>query len=331
MIALYTMVYTRLQNKGQYFTATGILFCLFFAWLLLPGYGCSGSKKQTQEEAVAWVNGEHLLRKDLNKEIHRINRSYSLQPSDAETRKFEEEVLYQMIRRKLLTQEAEKHRIQLTPEKIRKAVSEQKGEISQEDFEKMLEKAGITYPEWENRIIEDRMIELLISSAINPKITIPEEELTAHHQAHQEEFHVQERVRVRQIVLSNKDEAKKVRERLTVGNEDFGLVAQEVSLSPDAEQGGEIGIFSRGEMPDEFDEICFSLQIEEISSVVKSPYGYHIFRVEERFPAGMLSFKESREIIMNKIFLEKREEYFTNYQKELWNRAEIKILLEPGQ
>lgn len=325
MIALYTMLQT-IRFQRNRLSGTTTLICL--ACFLFSGNGCSGNETETQKTAVAKVNGELILQEELDQKIHQIDKSLALQASQLDSPRFSEEVLRQMIRKKLLLQDAQEKGISLTPEQIQGIMIEQKGEISKEDLESLLQKAGIAYSEWENEVTEDRIIELLIHNVIDAKVRLTEEELAAYYQDHLEEYQVAERVRVRQVVLPKQDEARKVRERLTDGKEEFGLVAQEVSLSPDAAQGGDIGVFSKGEMPPEFDKVCFSLQIGEISNVVKSPYGYHIFRVEERLPAGTLPLEEARKTIYDKLFAVQRESLFAEYQKELWESAEITILLE---
>ncbi|MEK6777995.1 MAG: peptidyl-prolyl cis-trans isomerase [bacterium] len=321
MIALYTMLWEFSHNTRPAFFAA---LCLAGLFILCPG--CSEKKADVEEPAAAMVNGEPILKKDLEKEILRIDKTLSVRPSQDESRRFSQRFLDQMIRKRLLLQEAKKSGIELIPEQIRKAVSEQKGDISKEDFEKMLKEAGITYQEWVDRITDDRRIEMLIHRVIDPGIQITEEELTAYYQNHPEEFDLPERVKARQIVLPGQKDAEKARERLVHGGEEFGLVAHEVSLSPDAARGGDIGIFSRGQMPPDFDKACFALQVGEISPVVKTPYGYHIFLVEERLAAGKIAFKEARKDIYNKLFSEKREQAFLAYQKDLWNRSEITLL-----
>ena len=327
MIALYSMFWKIFhQKRSAFFIMAGV--ALFLGGLLALSSGCSEKKAGVPEQAAARVNGESILKKDLEREMFQVNKDFSAHPSPEDARKFSAEILRQMIRKRLLIREADKNGIDLTPEQIQQVVTEQKGDISKEDLEKILQEAGMTYQEWMNRIKDDRRIETLIHQVIDPKIRITEEELAAYYQNHPDEFTLPERVRVRQIVLPNQKDAEKARERLVHGGEDFGLVAHEVSLSPDADLGGDIGIFSRGQMPPDFDKVCFTLQVGEISPVVKTPYGYHIFRVEERLPAGKTLFKEVRKIIYSKLFSEKREQAFMVYQKDLWNRAEITLLNE---
>ena len=73
--------------------------------------------------------------------------------------------------------------------------------------------------------------------------------------------------------------------RLLRQGEDFAKVAKEHSLSPDREQGGDLGFFAKGEMPPEFDAIVFKLAPGRISDLVQSDYGFHIFLVAHRKPS----------------------------------------------
>jgi peptidyl-prolyl cis-trans isomerase C len=327
MIALYSMLSVpfTLKQKGL---NVSILIGLTGALILAFFPGCMKEEKGAGEPTVAVVQGEPITKKELEREIRRLDKSFSLETSHDEDQNLSREVLNQMIRKKLLLIEAKNMGITLTPEQASETLSEQKGEITQVDLERMLKESGIPLEQWEKMVLENRTIDLLIKQRIDPKIQITEEELIAEYQNNLEEFQEPERVKVRQIVLSNKNDALLARMRLVDGKEDFGLVAQEVSLSPDAAQGGAIGTFSKGEMPPEFDEVCFSLLIGEISYVVKSPFGYHIFLVEERLPSGILSFKEARKMIYTKLFTQQKELAFNEYQEEIWKRSEITVLLK---
>ncbi len=289
-------------------------------------FGCLDKEPPPPEPvAAAVVNGEKILREELDAELRRLDKSFAVDTTAEDADRFAQEVLRQMIRRKLLLQEAERRGATLTPEETRKIITERTGEMSREELVDVAHRAGMTYETWEQRMIEDHITEKLVHQAIDPTLQVTEDELTAYYHQHPEEFRVQERVRVRQIMVAKFAEAAQARQRLTQGQEDFGLVALEVSQSPDAADGGQIGVFEPGQMPPEFDLVCFSLEIGEISPIVKTPYGYHIFMVEERFPAGMLSFKEAWDGIYNRLLAERREDAFSRFQQELWDRAEITI------
>ncbi len=292
--------------------------------------GCLEKEPPPPEPAVAAiVNGVKILQEELEGEVRRVDRSFAVDTVGQDAERFAQEVLRQMIRRMLLLQEAERRGATVTPEETRKIITERTGEMSREQLAEIAQRAGMSYEMWEQRMIEDHITEKLVRQAIDPSLHVSEEELTTYYHEHPEEFRVKERVRVRQIMVAKFADAAQARKRLTQGQEDFGLVALEVSQSPDAADGGQIGVFEPGQMPPEFDLVCFSLEIGEISPIVKTPYGYHIFMVEERFPAGTLSFKEAWDSIYNRLLAERREEAFAKFQQELWDRAEITIPSKP--
>ena len=91
----------------------------------------------------------------------------------------------------------------------------------------------------------------------------------------------------RHILVSTEDEAKAALARVK-GGEDFAKVAGELSKDPGS-QGGDLGWFTKERMVPEFAEVAFKLEPGKISEPVKSQFGWHIIKVEEKrvkpFPA----------------------------------------------
>ena len=81
----------------------------------------------------------------------------------------------------------------------------------------------------------------------------------------------------------------------------FEDAAQKYSLSPDGQAGGDLGTFARGVMPQSFDETCFALKPGEVSRVVASPYGFHVFKVIEHHPARELTLADVRGAVEAKL------------------------------
>jgi parvulin-like peptidyl-prolyl isomerase len=105
---------------------------------------------------------------------------------------------------------------------------------------------------------EEGMIEKLIDQEAKPS-----EELHAAH-----------------ILVKTEAEAKKARERVTTGGEDFAKVAKEISIDPAAKQnGGDLEWFARGRMIPEFDRVAFAMKDGEISQPVQTQFGWHVIKV----------------------------------------------------
>ncbi|MGA3404202.1 MAG: peptidylprolyl isomerase [Candidatus Bathyarchaeia archaeon] len=79
------------------------------------------------------------------------------------------------------------------------------------------------------------------------------------------------------ILVKTEKEAQSVLERLKNG-EKFTNIASEVSLCPSKKRGGDLGTFGRGRMVREFEQAAFALQKGQISSTVKTKFGYHIVK-----------------------------------------------------
>jgi parvulin-like peptidyl-prolyl isomerase len=79
------------------------------------------------------------------------------------------------------------------------------------------------------------------------------------------------------ILVKTEQEAKAILERLGKG-EKFSNIAHEVSLCPSGKRGGDLGTFGRGKMVREFETAAFALQKGQISSIVKTKFGYHIVK-----------------------------------------------------
>jgi peptidyl-prolyl cis-trans isomerase C len=137
----------------------------------------------------------------------------------------------------------------------------------------------------------------------------------------------EEEVRARHILVDNEDDAKKIYARVK-GGEDFAKVAGEVSKDPGSKtDGGDLGFFTKERMVGPFAEAAFKMQPGQISEPVKSQFGFHVIKVEERRTKPAPSFEEMKEQI---------EAYLTRQAQQeivlkLRQNAKIERLDEPAK
>jgi peptidyl-prolyl cis-trans isomerase C len=105
----------------------------------------------------------------------------------------------------------------------------------------------------------------------------------------------EQEVRARHILVASEDEAKKVLARVK-GGEDFAKVAADLSTDPGSKgEGGDLGFFTKERMVQPFAEAAFKLEAGQLSEPVKSQFGWHVIKVEEKRTQPTPPFDEMKE------------------------------------
>ena len=123
------------------------------------------------------------------------------------------------------------------------------------------------------------------------KPTVTEEDVKAAYDAEASKIQVGERVRARHILVATEKEAQDVLAHLQKG-EKFEDLAKKISLDGSKEYGGDLGYFSAEEMVPEFSKAAFALKVGEVSQPVKTDYGWHIIRLEDRKQGGPQPYEQ---------------------------------------
>ncbi|MDH5748519.1 MAG: peptidylprolyl isomerase [Rhodospirillales bacterium] len=139
--------------------------------------------------------------------------------------------------------------------------------------------------------VEDQILEgALIQKHLRENIS--QEALQKRYQQAIKSTEAKELVRARHILLENEGQAKKVIEELNAGA-DFATLAKTKSTGPSASRGGDLGYFAEGEMVPEFSKSAFSLKPgTHTMAPVKTQFGWHVIKVEDRKPAQPKSFQD---------------------------------------
>lgn len=298
------------------------LFLLLFGLVL----GCEPSVKQEIPPPIlATVNQDAITVDDFNM----LLRGPAFLSDSIEhfqpPRELVQNLVDELIERHLLLQEAHRQQLDISNSEFGEAVNRIKEDYTQQEFESLFKEDGFNLPDWEKKLREDLLIKKTLFMNIDQKIVIPEEKTKNYYETHIQDFMVPERVRAKHIVAAKEEGAKKIRQLVLQGTS-FEVLAKEKSLSPDAEQGGDLGLFTKGEMPEAFD-VVFSLKESAISPIVKTPYGFHIFKVDRIFPARTQNYREVRTQIQDILFQKKREELYREWIKDLKSASSIKLNL----
>jgi peptidyl-prolyl cis-trans isomerase C len=155
--------------------------------------------------------------------------------------------------------------------------------------------------------------------------------------ANQEKFRVPEGARARHILLkmsahadeetqaATYDAAGKLLERINAG-EDFAAIAIAESQDSSAAQGGDLGYFPRGQMVKSFDDAVFALQAGEVSGIVRTPFGLHIIKVEDREDAQTVPEELAKERIVQYLGQVKGDQLIKDEVAALREAASIELL-----
>jgi len=298
-----------------------ILTLLFCTFGLVAG--CSSETVVEVLPALIVINDQEITKADFLVEFEQSLQK-DQQLSGIEREELQRSFLVQLIDRELIHGEARRLNIALTEADVEGALQGYRQDYPGSSFEEMLAERGLTLESWREELKESLIMEKLLEQAVYSVVSVSDEEVAAYFKINRDQFDRPEQVRARQIVVADEAEGQEVLGMLRQ-ERSFAEVAAEYSLSPDAEQGGDLGFFGRGEMPPEFDAIVFDLPVKRLSDLVKSEYGYHIFLVEEKRKAKRLNKKEASEEIRAILEGRKREEVYLAWLQDMRARAVISV------
>lgn len=196
--------------------------------------------------------------------------------------------------------------------------------LSPKELESLLEEKGLTFELWKEIQEIDIKVGYILDLALSKKVKITLPVMRKYYSHNKNQFKVPEQVRVRQIVTNTLKKAKELKTRVD-GGENFAKIAVNHSLSPDRSKGGDVGYFSKGSFPKVFDKVCFDMKKGEISDIIKSEYGYHIFKLIDKKPKRTKTFQEVFTYIHQVLFQEKLKENYDLFMKDLRKKVEIKV------
>ena len=196
---------------------------------------------------LAKVNGAEIRQSDVTLAEEELGPS--LAQMDPATKK--ENVLAFLIDMKIVAKAAEDKKIEDRP-----------------DF-----KARLAFTR--NRLLMDNLL------AVEGKAATTDEAMKKVYDEAAKQIEGEQEVHARHILVETEDEAKAIEAELKKGA-DFAELAKKKSKDPGAADGGDLGFFTKDQMVPEFSTVAFALEPGKISDPVKSQFGWHVIKVEEK-------------------------------------------------
>ncbi|MBN2418885.1 MAG: peptidyl-prolyl cis-trans isomerase [Deltaproteobacteria bacterium] len=288
-----------------------ILYLLLIIIILSAG-ACNIINKP--EEAVITIGDKSISRKEARKEIERIMLDMGITGQDVKDNI--KPILKKIIEKRQILEYGKKYGITISEEELDSAVNLLRQDLPDDVFKEMLIKRYIDFEDWKDNLGEDLLLKKIVSTAIADSVTVSFEETKDYYEKHLEEFRHPRMVQIRQIVTKTREDMEKVLELIKNGSS-IRELAREYSVAPEAEDEGLMGWVSEGELDETIDSFVFSLKVGEVSKILESPYGFHVFRIIDAKEEGVKAFPEAIKEIESKLSSEKREEIFKKWLEDL--------------
>lgn len=199
--------------------------------------------------------------------------------------------------------------------------------------EKLLYKEAITAGYDKNEDVKKRLAalekQIIIQSFMEQKAKglVTDAQLKTAYEAKAAAMKGQEEAKASHILVANEDEAKKIAAELKKGG-DFNKIAKEKSSDKaSGANGGDLGWFSKEKMVPEFAEAAFKLKKGETSEPIKTTFGWHIIKLEDRRPLQVASFEEMKESLRAEV----TNKSVQTYVEDLLKKADIKYFGPDGK
>lgn len=297
------------------------------------------------DRVAAVVNTDIITQSDVESRIGPELGKLRAEPDAAKRGELRKEIykraLDMLIGEKLMEAQIKELNIEVTDSEIELSIEEVKKQnnISADQFEAALAQEGYTMASYKAFMRKHLARMKLVNLKVRSKMKISDEDLKAEYakQAHDDaqdaEVHARhilvqlqpkatpeqvEAARVKAVALAV--EARKP-------GVNFAELAKQKSEGPSAADGGDLGFFRRGIMEAQFDKAAFGLPVGGVSDPVRSKFGWHVLKVEERRAVAPPAYEEVKEQLREKMLRGQLEKYTEQYVQELRSAAVVEVKL----
>lgn len=282
--------------------------------LILSSFSCRQStelKDVKPEVIVATFNGNKITQIEFEEQFNIPEAA----GTDYNLYSLKLELLNLLINEKIILLEAKEMKIKIS------------NEVLNEEFNYRIHKSFQPDLESKTKLLKTLKTQLIIKEFMKRKfsnINFTKKELRKYYDQNSNRFYEPDEVSVMQMFLIDENLASEVYAQLKKGNK-FETLAKKFNEPPYKENAGDIQTYRKGELPPEFEVIVFKLRKGKFSKVIKSNYGYHIFKLKSKKMARVIEFKEVKNMIKDKLTEQAIEKKFKVWISKERSKFDIKI------
>jgi peptidyl-prolyl cis-trans isomerase C/foldase protein PrsA len=307
------------------------LFALAILLLGITLPGCRSSQRsraggaqvvEDNSPVIAEINGAPERRAAFERFVKsRLSDFY--QPSaqnQSDSDQLRSRLLDEFIQRQVIVREAQRRGIQTTDEEILRAIEDQHQQASAATSGQ--QPTALASSERMEEMKNDLLTIKYYKSEVLNNVSVTPEEIENFYKQNASQYQQQNGFYVREIRVATTEEAQQLHRQLLRKPADFATLAREHSTAPSAAQGG-LMYYSTQQLPPVLEQAITPLKVGAISGVVKSNYGYHIFKLERR--AEPLPLDKVRKPIEDRLLSDKNQALIDAFNKRALAGAQIKI------
>lgn len=266
-------------------------------------------------DVIAKVNGSEIKKAEFIAKYSKMTKAFTARnrpiPETLASR-YRDSILKQIVDKELLTQEIKKQGVSPDAKQIADGYENYKKMFrTPENFKKYLESSGMSETQIRGNIAHQEAVKSLLSKQGDLKVA--DKEVQEYYAKNKARYEVKEQVRARHILLkvaakdpadkasAQKAKAEEIFKKTQAKGADFAALAKEFSEGPTKTRGGDLGFFAKGRMVPDFEKAAFAMKIGSISKPVKTRFGWHIIKVEEKKEGRTREFSEVKSSITKQI------------------------------
>ena len=319
--------------------------CLAIAGLFIGSVGAADIT--IIEEIVAKVNGDIITRGEIERTRRQLEAEIRAQQNltgvrlQTAVQEREKDILRERIDQLLLVQKGKELNVNVESELSRyMADLQRKFQIGDPDkFQAFVrEQTGLPYEDFKAEQKNSMVTQRVIRDQVGRTINVPSEERKKYYEEHKAEFMRQERVFLRQILVSTEGKnadgiaaaekkAKDLAARAKKG-EKFPEMARDNSDAPTGQQGGDMGTWQKGQLRKEIEDLIWDKPRGFVTDPLKVAEGWLILKVDEHQKEGQAAYEEVESEIMDKFYGQQFQLKIRDFLTKLRQDAFLEI--KPG-